>query len=592
MNSSFKKIIVAGTLSLLLVGLFVAHHVLANDDIVVDGVTYQTVHEGAEASVPSERGTVKGREIAKIGTIAKVQRSNYWIQVTDMKAIQNGVQIFAKVWNNNDQQVGFGKDGTVDIERFIIINPPVLVPDPNGTVIREHIDRDTQEVVQVKYREDLTEAVLQVLEHTITVKSEKYGPGNIIPGKVGNTTTTVYPDPHTESTSVDGLIEYDNGSGGGESWVTVHDATAGSGASDTTPANLCAYAREYSSGSTYALARALFLFDTSSIPDNDSVSSATMSLYVSSVNDGDNDGLDYVNIYTTTPASNTALVTGDYDQFGTTAQATAIDIGNITTSAYNDWILNSTGLTNISKTGITKFGTREGHDAENSAISVDLRNDISCNYADTAGTTSDPKLVVEHSNSPPILSALDSSSITSNSAIITWTTDVSSDSEVHYDTSSPVTGNDPSFYNASMTTGHSMSLTGLSANTTYYYFASSTNDGGVVGTSTEASFTTLPFDIFNPHATNVGAGWADIKWTTSTGSNSKVWYSLTSPVSAANFTEVASSTASTTAHSLFVSGLLHNAVYYFTVTSTNGTGGTSTSTEKQFNTTSDALCTE
>ena len=51
-----------------------------------------------------------------------------------IEEIEGGIQIFAQAWNLDGTQVGFGKDGTVDIERFQIINPPILVPDENGDV--------------------------------------------------------------------------------------------------------------------------------------------------------------------------------------------------------------------------------------------------------------------------------------------------------------------------------------------------------------------------------------------------------------------------------------------------------------------------
>src|SRR3990167_1069334 len=40
---------------------------------------------------------------------------------------------------------GFGADGSVEIERFRIYNPPILVDDPNGTIIREWTDEITKE---------------------------------------------------------------------------------------------------------------------------------------------------------------------------------------------------------------------------------------------------------------------------------------------------------------------------------------------------------------------------------------------------------------------------------------------------------------
>ena len=52
-----------------------------------------------------------------------------------MTTIDKGVVVFARAWDDNGQ-IGFGRDGSVDIERFIFIDPPVLVPDEAGDITR------------------------------------------------------------------------------------------------------------------------------------------------------------------------------------------------------------------------------------------------------------------------------------------------------------------------------------------------------------------------------------------------------------------------------------------------------------------------
>jgi len=72
-------------------------------------------------------------------------------------------------------------------------------------------------------------------------------------------------------------------------------------------------------------------------------------------------------VTTTGPASLTALANGDYDVagWGSTRQATDLTLAGITTSAFNDFTLNSTGVGNISKTGVTRLGLRIAADADN-----------------------------------------------------------------------------------------------------------------------------------------------------------------------------------------------------------------------------------
>lgn len=206
-------------------------------------------------------------------------------------------------------------------------------------------------------------------------------------------TLTKNPDADPETSTVDGSVNYV--ATGGETFATVHDAADGtasvnSGATGIPACQLLA--------GNYTIRRIFALYDTSALGASASISAGVMSSYVNSKVNLDNDGDDWINIVQSNPASNTNLVVGDYDQCGDavsnpTEGATRIDIGSITTSAYNDWTLNATGLGWISKTGITKLGMREGHDAINSApASV---NSITIRLAeDTNGTPQ--KLVVTY----------------------------------------------------------------------------------------------------------------------------------------------------------------------------------------------------
>jgi hypothetical protein len=156
----------------------------------------------------------------------------------------------------------------------------------------------------------------------------------------------------------------------------------------------------WADGSNYRQnARCIYLFDTSSITDTDTIDSATLSIKVYDKVDPASKAPDS-NIYTATPASNTALVAGDYAQTGNTAQCdTAVTYAAMTAGAYADWALNATGLGNISKTGVSKFSNKNAnYDNANSAPGL-TSADYYCraNGADMAGTTGDPKLVVVHS---------------------------------------------------------------------------------------------------------------------------------------------------------------------------------------------------
>jgi hypothetical protein len=78
----------------------------------------------------------------------------------------------------------------------------------------------------------------------------------------------------------------------------------------------------------------------------------------------------------------------------------ATRLTSFTTSAFSNWTLNSAGLAFISKTGLTRFGMRLGHDIDNSEPSISSgtqrQTGINGYAADRTGTSQDPKLVVEH----------------------------------------------------------------------------------------------------------------------------------------------------------------------------------------------------
>ena len=100
------------------------------------------------------------------------------------------------------------------------------------------------------------------------------------------------------------------------------------------------------------------------------------------------------------PASDSAIGSEDFDQVGSTEQVDSDqrkDITSISTSAYLDFTLNATGQGNVSKTGVSKFGLREGHDITNTAYDGNTNNSNRINFsaADETGTTQDPKLTVE-----------------------------------------------------------------------------------------------------------------------------------------------------------------------------------------------------
>ena len=179
-----------------------------------------------------EKSQIKSFEIAKLkhsGIYDSLQYGTKIEIIGEVKAIeingQHGIELFARAWRGT-QQLGFGADGSVEIERFRIFNPPILVDDPNGTIIREWTDIITKEIKQRKLREDPIEAIRQVISHNAKIVGKDNG--KIVTGKVGNTTSTFFPDYNPESTSVDGLLSDETVK---TSW-TLKKTAPGTGADD------------------------------------------------------------------------------------------------------------------------------------------------------------------------------------------------------------------------------------------------------------------------------------------------------------------------------------------------------------------------
>lgn len=223
-------------------------------------------------------------------------------------------------------------------------------------------------------------------------------------------TLTVYPDAGSGSTTVDGEVQRTaaGGVGGaGESYTNIRTGagTATTSVSDTVINAILLLAgtvlNQYSENH-----RSIYTFDTSGLGASSSISSATFS--VAGYNKDDALGATpSLAAVLATPASNNNLVDADYSQVSTTEIASRIAYASIATNTgggtYNDFALNATGLANISKTGITKFGLREGkYDIDAGTppwATLQPRYSMNGFYADQSGTSSDPKLVVTYTTS-------------------------------------------------------------------------------------------------------------------------------------------------------------------------------------------------
>lgn len=93
----------------------------------------------------------------------------------------------------------------------------------------------------------------------------------------------------------------------------------------------------------------------------------------------------------------------------------------------------------------------------------------------------------------PVISNAAATSTTATGTTIAWTTNEAASSKVYYGTTTPLAlGSALSIFSPSLTTSHSVALSGLTASTTHYYVIESKDASNNVVTTAENSFVTLP----------------------------------------------------------------------------------------------------
>jgi len=213
------------------------------------------------------------------------------------------------------------------------------------------------------------------------------------PFEVGDS-QTFYPDAHAETSSVDGYAGY-AGYSVPSTWANLVAAAGNAAQDDATTI----YTYRFNSYTTQwtLLYRSIFLFDTSGLDDAATITGAVLSIR----GQGKVDQLGVtpdINIYSSAPASNTALAAGDFDSLGTTAFSTAITYNGWETNNYNDFTLNAAGLAAIPVDGVAKFGARNAsYDVSGTEPSWSAsKGAYLTNYSSEQGAGYKPKLVVTY----------------------------------------------------------------------------------------------------------------------------------------------------------------------------------------------------
>ncbi len=146
------------------------------------------------------------------------------------------------------------------------------------------------------------------------------------------------------------------------------------------------------------------------------------------------------------------------------------DYGSVTTVNAALVLSHSVGLTGLVGSTTYHFRVRSRDAAGNLATSADGT------FATAADTTA------------PVASAITAGSITGTTAVITWTTDEASDSQVEFGLTTAY--GTVTTLDTSMVTAHSVTVSGLALSTLYHFRVLSSDASGNVVTSADGTFTT------------------------------------------------------------------------------------------------------
>ncbi len=226
---------------------------------------------------------------------------------------------------------------------------------------------------------------------------DAYIANTLVPAwNLGFDTLTARPDPSVEVTTVDGYMYCSNTS----TWATLVAMTTSTAVDNgleivvgIMSASSVAWARIY---------RSIMLFNTAALTASANISSAVMSLWsYSPSNKADPANWDFgINVYSSAPASDTAVVSGDFDSLGSVPYSANILVDSwAVPTGENQFAFNANGIAAIAKTGVSRFGVKDpvydNSGVEPAWVSNKLAY-LQAYSADRTGTTMDPTLVVTY----------------------------------------------------------------------------------------------------------------------------------------------------------------------------------------------------
>lgn len=213
----------------------------------------------------------------------------------------------------------------------------------------------------------------------------------------GFSTLTAYPAAGSGGTTSDGRMVYDDWPGPYVSFATMVGAASANSIDQTSTADWALIGAGNTTNNFRGCQRTGQTYDTSSLGASANISAAEIDLYGVAQSNGL--GSPDLHIGSFAPGSNGTFVVGDYSTVGTTSFAN-VAYASFSTVGYNALSLNAGGVSNISKTGISKFSVQCSWDINRSFSGTwasGAQSYFQWNSADQTGTANDPKLVVTYS---------------------------------------------------------------------------------------------------------------------------------------------------------------------------------------------------
>jgi hypothetical protein len=358
--------------------------------------TVSPIKDAVALISPKNRIAVKNAAWHDVGAKPRRNLGKHDIEIVRIEHDDDKVEVFARAWDSKTgEQVGFGADGTVDIERFVFVNPPVLVPDGTKRLVK---DMDGKDMLLDNFKEDVAGALDLSLADAIRLTG-KHGAGKIVAGKEGRTVYTIYPEAGGGGANVTGDAMMNCGYE--QNWAATY------GHAGTSVPNGMSYLQIdfglslTASPNYWSLYRGGLTFDASAIGPGKEVTGIQLSLYGLG-RDSYGSFIPSWNFTSFAPSANNDFVASDFNisHFGTVGlQTVDAAFNDFTTTGYNTLTGNATAIALFNTTGVNGYGLRISPDINNANpgwyYNIGAFVGFRVKSADATGTSQDPKLTVE-----------------------------------------------------------------------------------------------------------------------------------------------------------------------------------------------------